>query len=125
MPMELLQGDGSEVRRELARRGLGIAPGRQCRELLAAYLLANGQGKARAARNGTVRAPQRWRVLFLSAGEESLAGLMARAGKQPTAGQEIRLADIEADAGQGLGLFDVLHIERTPAARGYVIHARR
>jgi uncharacterized protein (DUF927 family) len=87
----------------------------------AAYLLANGQGKARAARNGTVRAPQRWRVLFLSAGEESLAGLMARAGKQPTAGQEIRLADIEADAGQGLGLFDVLHIEGTPAAQAFVI----
>jgi hypothetical protein len=63
MPMELLQGDGSEVRRELARRGLGIAPGRQCRELLAAYLLASCQGKARAARNGTVRAPRRCRYL--------------------------------------------------------------
>ena len=87
----------------------------------AAYLLANGQGKARAARNGTVRAPQRWRVLCLSAGEESLAGLMARAGKQPTAGQEIRLADVEADAGQGLGLFDVLHIDGTPAAQAFAI----
>jgi len=87
----------------------------------AAYLLANGQGKARAARNGTVRAPQRWRVLCLSAGEESLAGLMARAGKQPTAGQEIRLADIEADAGQGLGLFDVLHLDGTPAAQAFAI----
>jgi len=87
----------------------------------AAYLLANGQGKARAARNGTARAPQRWRVLFLSAGEESLAGLMARAGKQPTAGQEVRLADIEADAGKGLGLFDVLHIVGTPAAQAFAI----
>src|SRR5438093_2106814 len=35
MPLELLQGDGSDVRRELARLGLSIAPGR---------------GRARAAR---------------------------------------------------------------------------
>lgn len=29
---------------------------------------------------------------------------MAQAGKQSTAGQEIRLADIEADAGAGMGI---------------------
>ncbi len=34
----------------------------------AAYLLANGQGKARASRNGLARSAQRWRLLFLSAG---------------------------------------------------------
>ncbi len=82
----------------------------------AAYLLANGQGKARANRHGLARPPQRWRLLFLSAGEESLANLMARAGQRATAGQEIRLADIEADAGAGLGLFEDLHGQGTPAA---------
>jgi putative DNA primase/helicase len=75
----------------------------------AAYLLANGQGKVRASRNGFTRSAQRWRVLFLSAGEESLSAIMAQAGKQPTAGQEIRLADIEADAGAGMGIFEMLH----------------
>ena len=34
---------------------------------------------------------------------------MAQAGKQSTAGQEIRLADIEADAGAGMGIFETLH----------------
>jgi uncharacterized protein (DUF927 family) len=34
---------------------------------------------------------------------------MAQAGKQSTAGQEIRLADIEADAGSGMGIFETLH----------------
>jgi len=75
----------------------------------AAYLLANGQGKARATRNGLARAPQRWRLFFLSAGEESLSAIMEKAGKKSSAGQEIRLADIEADAGAGMGIFETLH----------------
>jgi uncharacterized protein (DUF927 family) len=75
----------------------------------AAYLLANGLGKARAARNGTARQSASWRVLFLSSGEETLSALMARAGQKPTAGQEVRLAEISADAGAGLGTFDELH----------------
>lgn len=82
----------------------------------AAYLLANGQGKARASRTGTARAAARWRLLFLSAGEESLSALMARAGRKANAGQEIRLADIEADAGAGMGVFEVLHEQPSPAA---------
>lgn len=82
----------------------------------AAYLLANGQGKARASRNGTARQPARWRLVVLSAGEESLTALMARAGRKTNAGQEIRLADIDADAGAGMGAFEVLHDQPTPAA---------
>ena len=75
----------------------------------AAYLLANGQGKARAHRNGTARASLRWRLLFLSAGEESLAALMARSGYKANAGQQVRLADFDADAGAGLGAFETLN----------------
>lgn len=81
----------------------------------AAYLLANGQGKARAGRTGAARQSARWRLFFLSAGEESLASLLARAGKKANAGQEIRLADIEADAGAGMGMFENLHGHETPA----------
>ncbi|GAM53227.1 putative inner membrane protein [bacterium endosymbiont of Mortierella elongata FMR23-6] len=87
----------------------------------AAYLLANGQGKARAARNGTARAAQRWRLMFLSAGEESLSALMARAGKKTNAGQEIRLADLEIDAGAGMGAFEQLHHYDTPGALALAI----
>ena len=82
----------------------------------AAYLLANGQGKARASRTGTARQSARWRLLFLSAGEESLTALMARAGRKANVGQEIRLADIAAVAGAGMGAFEVLHDQASPAA---------
>ena len=74
-----------------------------------AYMLANGQGKQRSARTGAAKPRQSWRLLFLSAGEIGLAQHMADGGKKAKAGQEVRLVDIEADAQQGLGLFDTLH----------------
>lgn len=75
----------------------------------AAYMLANGSGKARANRNGGLRDPASWRILFLSSGEAGLAEHMATAGKKPKAGQEVRLLDIPADAGAGMGMFENLH----------------
>jgi len=77
-----------------------------------AYLLANGMGKARATRSGSLRPPAKWRVFFLSSGEISLADLAgrdARGTQRSAAGQEIRILDCEADAGVGLGLFETLH----------------
>ncbi len=38
MPLSLLQGDSSDVRRELARLGLTISPNRAARDLLTSYL---------------------------------------------------------------------------------------
>lgn len=75
----------------------------------AAYMLANGGGKARANRNGGLRDPASWRILFLSSGEAGLSEHMAEAKKKPKAGQEIRLLDIPADAGAGFGMFENLH----------------
>ena len=76
-----------------------------------AYLLASGQGKARSDRAGGLRAPTRFRVLFLSTGELSLADKIAEGGpgRRVKAGQEVRLVDIPADARKGLGLFEDLH----------------
>lgn len=74
----------------------------------AAYLLSNGQGKHRAHRTGGGRAVLTWRLLFLSAGETSLADHMQQAGKRVHVGQETRLADIPADAGCGRGVFEEL-----------------
>jgi putative DNA primase/helicase len=74
-----------------------------------AYMLANGGGKARANRNGGLRDPASWRILFLSSGEAGLSEHMAEAKKKPKAGQEIRLLDIPSDAGAGLGMFENLH----------------
>lgn len=75
-----------------------------------AYMLANGQGKTRAGRSGEARRPVRWRVLFLSAGELGLADKIAEdgRGRRAAAGQEVRVVDIPADAGAGLGIFEAL-----------------
>lgn len=75
----------------------------------AAYMLANGQGKSRASRTGTAREAASWRLLFLSSGEQSLADRLGSIGKKATAGQQVRLADIPADAGRGMGIIEELH----------------
>ena len=74
-----------------------------------AYMLANEQSKARATRNGAARTRLSWRLLFLSAGELGLADHMAEGMKRTRTGQEVRMADIPADAGQGMGAFEFLH----------------
>ena len=74
-----------------------------------AYMLANGTGKHRARRDGLAKPTATWRLLFLSAGEIGLADHMREAGKRARAGQEVRLADIPADAGAGLGIFQDVH----------------
>jgi uncharacterized protein (DUF927 family) len=76
-----------------------------------AYMLANGSGKSRSARDGAARKAAKWRVLFLSSGEIGLADKVAEdgRGKRVAAGQQVRIVDVEADAGAGLGMFENLH----------------
>jgi len=78
-------------------------------------MLANEQSKARATRNGAPRARLAWRLLFLSAGELGLADHMAEGMKRTRTGQEVRMADIPADAGMGMGAFETLHSSPTGA----------
>lgn len=88
---------------------LGQVDGREAGQI--AYMLANGQGKSRANRSGLARKSQQWRVLFLSSGELSLADKIAEdgRGRRTAAGQEVRIVDIPADAGAGMGIFEDLH----------------
>lgn len=76
-----------------------------------AYMLANEQSKSRAARGGAAMAKARltWRLLFLSTGELSLSDHMAEGGKRSRTGQDVRMADIPAEAGKGMGVFENLH----------------
>ncbi len=90
----------------------------------AAYMLANGAGKSRSNRNGDARATAQWLTLILSAGEISLEQHMATVGKRARAGQMIRLADLPADAGQGLGAFGNLHGVKNPAAFSALLKER-
>lgn len=61
----------------------------------AAYMLANGSGKTRAAKdNNYLRRSLTWRLLFLSSGEVGLADKLTEAGLQKRAGQEVRLVGV-------------------------------
>ena len=73
------------------------------------YLLGNEAGKQRATRTGTARRRHFWRTLFLSTGEITLAQKMGEAGKRATAGLGVRLPNLPADAGAGMGVFQSLH----------------
>jgi putative DNA primase/helicase len=82
----------------------------------AAYMLANGQGKQRLGRSSEGRPVSEWRCIFLSTGEIGLAEKVAEDNrKRITAGQEVRVLDLMADAGKGLGVFDDLHGRNRPA----------
>jgi uncharacterized protein (DUF927 family) len=86
---------------------IGQAPPAVLEEL--AYLLGNGRGKARMRRDATARPTETWRLLFLSTGEVGLATKLAEGGRRPMAGQSVRMVELPADAGQGLGIFDTLN----------------
>jgi uncharacterized protein (DUF927 family) len=71
------------------------------------YGLANGQGKQRAGRDGSLREPKSWRVLFLSSGELPVDAKLAETpGRRARAGQLVRLNDVPAERGAGFGVFD-------------------
>lgn len=75
----------------------------------AAYMLANGKGKARSGKDGQARRALEWRLIFISTGEIALADKIREGGGQIAAGMEVRVIDLRADAGAGLGLFEDLH----------------
>jgi len=79
-----------------------------------AYMLGNGQGKTRMSKSITAREPLRWRLLFVSAGEITLADHAASVGKWVKGGGEVRLLNVDADAGRGMGLFEELHGSVSP-----------
>jgi putative DNA primase/helicase len=86
---------------------IGQADARRADEMI--YMLANESGKQRAKVDGSMRERASWRVVYLSTGEIGLAVKMAEANKSAATGLEVRLVNIEADAGRGLGAFEDLH----------------
>ncbi len=84
---------------------------------VAAYALSNGQGKARLKSDGSLRKKAEWLLFFLSSGELSLADHMRSNAKggEPAVGQELRLVDIPAEAGKGMGIWEYLHDAPGPA----------
>src|SRR5215831_13543686 len=76
----------------------------------AAYALINGTGKQRAKQTGGARPRVEWCTPVLSSGEISLADKIAEdRGRQARVGVDVRIIDLEADAGKGFGVFEDLH----------------
>lgn len=81
-----------------------------------AYFLGNGSGKARMSRNISARKKLTWCLLFVSAGEVTLADHARTARKRTKGGLDVRLLNVEADAGASLGLFENIHGAESPDA---------
>jgi putative DNA primase/helicase len=81
-----------------------------------AYFLANGSGKGRMSRNIGARKKLSWSLVFVSAGEITLADHAQTAGKRTKGGAEVRLLNIDADARAGSGLFENIHGAESPDA---------
>lgn len=72
------------------------------------YMLSNGESKVRMTRGLQTQKKMSWNLLYLSTGEVSLSDKILESGGRVHGGQEVRLCDIEADAGK-YGVFDELH----------------
>jgi putative DNA primase/helicase len=83
---------------------IGVASGHEVGNVI--YSIAGGIGKQRANRDGSAKSPSTWRIFILSTGEISIPDKIREGGKRARAGQEIRVLDLNADAGKGLGVFD-------------------
>jgi putative DNA primase/helicase len=81
-----------------------------------AYMLGNGEGKQRLTQSITPQRKKTWRLLLLSTGEITLAGHAESVGQTPKAGTEVRMVNIDADAGHGMGLFRNVHSCSEPSA---------
>jgi uncharacterized protein (DUF927 family) len=93
---------------------LGQANPNEAEQLI--YMLANGIGKGRMNERLELVQTATWKILTLSTGELTLAGHVATIEKKLRGGAEVRLANIDADAGAGMGLFEDLHGIEKPDA---------
>jgi uncharacterized protein (DUF927 family) len=75
----------------------------------AAYMLMNDKGKVRSNVLGDAKPTAAWRLNCLSSGEVSFAAFIQSGGTSARAGQAVRMLDISADMGVGLGSFENIH----------------
>jgi putative DNA primase/helicase len=81
-----------------------------------AYMLANGQGKARMKKDLSNRKPKTWQLMVLSSGEFGLGKYMAQANITLKGGQEVRLPDVPAVPEDSIyGCFETIHGADTSA----------
>lgn len=81
----------------------------------AMYMLANGLGKQRSDVSGNLQSQKHWLILFLSTGELSPSDQAEIARRNTTGGVEVRVVNLDADAGCGMGIFETIHGATSPA----------
>ncbi|MBX3617243.1 DUF927 domain-containing protein [Nitrosomonas sp.] len=70
------------------------------------HVISSGKGKSRSKKYDPNL--KNWRVVLLSTGELSLAEFAEKGGSIRMKGEEVRIIDIPADAGEGLGIFKTI-----------------
>ena len=89
-----------------------------------AYMFANQQGKERMRADTSQRAARTWRIAVLSTGEKTIAQKIAENfGKKAPAGIEVRIVNINADAGHGHGVFENSRRLRQRRRAGWKVQA--
>lgn len=74
-----------------------------------AYMIANGEQKARATKTGGVSEMKRWQVIMLSTGEPRISSKIAGTGQRIKAGQAVRFIDLSVEGGKDMGIVEELH----------------
>ena len=88
-----------------------------------AYMLANGTGKSRAARDGSAREVRCWRLAVLSTGEHTVEDAIKSTGRRAPGGIDVRLINVPAKAGAGMGLFENCHGMRPADFAGHIVQS--
>jgi len=87
-----------------------------------AYMASNGAGKGRSDRGGNARQTRSFRINILSSGEVGLEEKLGEGGHKVKAGQAVRVVEISADAGAGLGIFQ--HVPDGVTPEGFSRHLK-
>jgi uncharacterized protein (DUF927 family) len=74
-----------------------------------AYTLGNEQSKERMTQSTGAQKQKHWKLLFLSTGEITFADHVEAGGSKIKAGSEVRMVNLEADAGVDMGVFENIH----------------
>lgn len=90
------------------------------------YAWTSGSVKSRLKKDSTLQETEKFCTMGLSTGEQTLSDFMrqSRHKLQPAAGQEVRMLDVPADPGAGLGVFnDLCGFENGATLSNHLKHA--
>jgi putative DNA primase/helicase len=96
----------------LALDEITLAPASQIANIV--YTLTGGQAKNRMTADTTIRERRIWRLTILSSGELTIEQHANSEGQVVRGGIGIRVLNIPADAGAGIGAFETIHGAATP-----------